>query len=96
MKNTDPLMGAKLKSKTHLQNMFFLFFELFFAHLASKFSKRAVMTKKKKNLSKKILKNKFDEYEYKSEDSAYFHHVFANHFFWVYFFKTFSMDSKSA
>jgi hypothetical protein len=29
MKNTDPVMGAKLKSKTHLQNMFFLFFVLF-------------------------------------------------------------------
>jgi hypothetical protein len=25
MKNTDPLMGAKLKSKTHLQNTFFDF-----------------------------------------------------------------------
>ncbi len=32
----------------------------------------------------------------KSEKSAYFRHVFANNFFWVHFFKTFSMDSKSA
>jgi hypothetical protein len=39
MKNTDPLMGAKLKSKTHLQNTFFDFFEPFFARLASKFGK---------------------------------------------------------
>jgi hypothetical protein len=31
MKNTDPLMGAKLKSKTHLLNRFF---DPFFARLA--------------------------------------------------------------
>jgi hypothetical protein len=35
MKSTDPLMGAKLKSKAHLQ-------------LASKFAKSANMTPKKK------------------------------------------------
>ncbi len=29
MKNTDPLMGAKLKSKTHLQNTFFYFLSRF-------------------------------------------------------------------
>jgi hypothetical protein len=29
MKNTDPLMGAKLKSKTHLQNSFFDFLSRF-------------------------------------------------------------------
>ncbi len=29
MKNPDPLMGAKLKSKTHLLNTFFWFFEPF-------------------------------------------------------------------
>jgi hypothetical protein len=29
MKNTDPLMGAKLKSKTHLQNRFFDFLSRF-------------------------------------------------------------------
>ena len=46
MKNTDPLMGAKLKSKTHLLNKFFLFFEPFFARLASKFENSNNMTKK--------------------------------------------------
>jgi hypothetical protein len=46
MKNTDSLMGAKLKSKTHLQDMFFDFLEPFFARLASKFSKSADMTPK--------------------------------------------------
>jgi hypothetical protein len=40
-------MGAKLKSKTHLQNTFFLFFEPFLAHLASKFEKSTNMTFKK-------------------------------------------------
>jgi hypothetical protein len=29
IKNTDPLMGAKLKSKTHLQNTFFDFLSRF-------------------------------------------------------------------
>ena len=29
MKNADPLMGAKLKSKTHLQNGFFDFLSRF-------------------------------------------------------------------
>ncbi len=32
----------------------------------------------------------------KSEKSAFFRHVFANNFFLVHFFKTFSTDSKSA
>jgi hypothetical protein len=36
-------MGAKLKSKIHLQNTFF---EPFFARLASEFSKSVNMTKK--------------------------------------------------
>jgi hypothetical protein len=31
MKNADPVMGAKLKSKTHLQNMFFDFLSRFCA-----------------------------------------------------------------
>ncbi len=31
-----------------------------------------------------------------SEKSAYFRHVFANNFFWMHFFKTFTTDSKSA
>jgi hypothetical protein len=29
IKNTDPLMGAKLKSKTHLPNTFFYFLSRF-------------------------------------------------------------------
>jgi hypothetical protein len=37
-------MGANLKSKTHLPNTIFDFFELFFVRLASKFSKSANMT----------------------------------------------------
>ncbi len=31
----------------------------------------------------------------KSEKSAFFPHIFANNYFWVHFFKTFSTDSKS-
>jgi hypothetical protein len=31
----------------------------------------------------------------KSGKSAYFRHVFANNFFWVLFFNTFSTDSKN-
>ncbi len=57
MKNTDPLMGEKLKSKTHLRNPFFWFFEPFFACLASKFEKSAKMNFKKIFLEKKVLKN---------------------------------------
>ncbi len=39
-------MGAKLKSRTHLQNIVFWFFAPFFAHLASKFAKSANMIPK--------------------------------------------------
>ncbi len=48
MKITDPVMGAKLKSKAHLQNKFFIFLFLrpFFAHLVSKFEKSANSTQK--------------------------------------------------
>jgi hypothetical protein len=46
MKNTDPVMGAKCKAKTHLQNTF-LDFLAFFAQLALKFAKSANMTKNK-------------------------------------------------
>ncbi len=60
MKNTDPLMDAKLKSKTHLLKTFFDFLNRFFARLASKFSKSANMTKKNftliSNPLKKLLK----------------------------------------
>ncbi len=107
MKNTDPLMGTKLKLKTHLQNTFFWFFEPFFGRLASKFSKSANMTQKSrisrwfwirwkscKNAQKSFKQNKLTNMR-KSEKSAYFRHVFANNFF-VHFFKTFSTDYKSA
>jgi hypothetical protein len=70
MKNAGPLLNAKLKSKTQLQNTFFYFLSHFFAHLASKFSKSANMKKKfswKKqkryqkmlilNILKKLLRN---------------------------------------
>ncbi len=58
MKNTNPFMGAKLKSKTHLQNTI-LDFEPFFVCLASKLSNSATMTQKKFYFkkSKKISKN---------------------------------------
>ncbi len=66
IKNTDPLMCAKFKSKTHLLNMF-LILAPFFARFASKFEKSTNMTKKtiffqiKKD--KSYNQNKFDERE---------------------------------
>ncbi len=39
--------------------------------------------------------HKFDHMS-KSEKNAYFRHVFANNFFMVHFFKTFSTELKSA
>jgi hypothetical protein len=59
MKYTDPLMGAKLKSKTNLLNTFFDFLIRFFA-LASKFEKSTKKNMTKKNFgkkSKKVSKN---------------------------------------
>jgi hypothetical protein len=47
--------------------------------------------RQKKVISKTSLTNMS-----KSEKSAFFRHVFANNFFFVNFFKTFSTDSKSA
>ncbi len=111
-------MGAKLKSKTHLQYVFW-FFEPFLARLASKFEKSTNMTFKKYffEKSKKVSKNAkfhadFESVEKmhhkkvisktsltnmsKSKKSAFFRHVFANNFFLVHLFKTFSTDSKSA
>jgi hypothetical protein len=44
IKNTDPLIGAKFKSKAHLLHTFFLFLEPFFARLALKFEKSTYMT----------------------------------------------------
>jgi hypothetical protein len=52
MKNTDPLMGAKLKSKTHLLNTFFDFLSRFFPRLASKVEKSTTMSQKKIFLEK--------------------------------------------
>ncbi len=49
----------------------------------------------KKCTQKSYKQNKFDK-QSKSEKSAYFRHVFANNFFWVHFFTTFSTESKSA
>ncbi len=49
MKNTDPVMGAKLKSKTHLQGKFFDF---------------ESVEKVVKNAHKKSYKlNKFDDHQ---------------------------------
>jgi hypothetical protein len=45
--NTDPVMGAKFKSKTNLLHTFFLFLAQFFARLASKFEKSSNITLKK-------------------------------------------------
>jgi hypothetical protein len=85
-------MGAKLKSKTHLQNTFFLFFEPFPAHLQSKFEKSTTMTSKKFFLkkSKKVPKNAefhadVESVEKVVEKVAFIRHVFANNFFWYIF-----------
>jgi hypothetical protein len=75
MKNTDPLMGAKVKSKTHSQNMFFLFFEPFFCAFGFKaefhvdFESVGKFVKKctKKVIIKSTLMNMS-----KSEKSAFF------------------------
>ncbi len=51
-------MVAKLKPKTHLQNTFLDFFELFFARLALKFEKAQIWPKKKiLKKSKKVSKS---------------------------------------
>ncbi len=46
MKYTDPVVDAKLKSKTHLPNRVFKFFEPFYARLASKFEKVLIWPRK--------------------------------------------------
>ena len=59
MKNTDPLMGAKLKSKTHLQNTFFDFLSRFLC-ICSQSSKKVQIWPNKKifvKKSKKVSKN---------------------------------------
>ncbi len=58
MKNTDPLMGAKLKSKTHLLNTFFDFLSRFLRIWLQrlkkilKWSKKIFFLKKSKKVSK--------------------------------------------
>jgi hypothetical protein len=42
MKNTDPLMGAKLKSKTHLLNPFFDFLSRFLEKIKKGIKKRRI------------------------------------------------------
>ena len=114
MKNTDPLMGAKLKSKTHLQNMFFDFLSRFLRIWLQSLQKVLIWPKKryqkrrisrwfrirwkscKKMHQKKVTSKTSLTNISKSEKSAYFRHIFANNFFWVHFFKTFSTDLKSA
>ena len=49
-----------------------------------------------KNAPKKVISKTSLTNMSKSEKSAFFRHVFANNFFLVNFFKTFSTDSKSA
>jgi hypothetical protein len=60
MKNTDPVMGAKLKSKTHLKNTLFEPFLRIWLQ-SSKFAKSANMTKK--CTQKSYKQNKFDEHK---------------------------------
>jgi hypothetical protein len=60
-------------------------------HADSESVEKVVKNAHKKVRSKTSLTNMS-----KSEKSAYFRHVFANYFFLVRFFKTFSTDSKSA
>jgi hypothetical protein len=55
MKNTDPLMGAKLKSKTHLQNTFFYFLSRFLRIWLQSFE--TVQIEPKKYFLKKIEKD---------------------------------------
>jgi hypothetical protein len=73
------LKGAKLKSKPHLQNTFFIFFEPFFAQFGFRvFQKSKKILKNAefyadfesvkivfKNAQKSYKKNMFDEYEKK-------------------------------
>ncbi len=47
MKNTDPLMGAKLKSKTHLLNTFFDFLSRFLRVWLQSLKKVLIWPKKK-------------------------------------------------
>ncbi len=88
-------MGAKFKSKTHLQNTFFDFLSRFLRVWLQSLKKVLIWQKKiwefhadfesvekvvKKVISKTSLTNMS-----KSENSAFFRHVFANYFFWYIF-----------
>jgi ubiquinone biosynthesis protein COQ9 len=55
MKNTDPLMGAKLKSKAHLPNTFFDFLSRF-KRVWLQSLKKVLIWPLKKKLSEKIEK----------------------------------------
>jgi hypothetical protein len=58
MKNTDPVMGAKLKSKTHLQNRFFDFLSRFLRIWLQSLQKvQKVLILPKKIFLKKIKKD---------------------------------------
>ncbi len=83
-------MGAKLKSKTHLQNTFFDFLSRFLRVWLQSLKKVLIWPKKNYFLKKikKGVKN--------AEFHADFESVENNNFFFVHFFKTFSTDSKSA
>ncbi len=98
IKNTDPLMGAKLKSKTHLLNRFFDFLSRFLRVWLQSLKKILIWPKKKNFLkkSKKVSSKTSLTNMSKSEKSAFFRHGFANNFFLKHFFNTFSTDSKSA
>ncbi len=101
MKNTDPLMGAKFKSKTHLLNTFFDFLNRFLRVWLQSLKKvliwpKKLFYKKIKNGVKKVISKTSLTNMSKSEKSAYFRYVFANNFFFVHFFKPFSTDSKLA
>ncbi len=110
-------MGAKLKSKTHLLNMFFDFLSRFLRVRLQSFKKVLIWPKKiekgvkKRRISrwfrirwkicekmhpKKVISKTSLTNLSKSEKSAFFRNVFANNFFFVHFFKTFSTDSKLA
>ncbi len=116
-------MGAKWKSKTHLQNTFFDFLSRFLRVRLQSLQKVQIWPKKiflckksentsknsefhadfesiekvvKKCAKKKVLAKKFWRTWVKNEKRAFFPHIFANNFFMVHFFKTFSTGLKSA
>ncbi len=64
MKNTDPLMGAKLKSKTHLQNTFFDFLSCFLSVWLQSLKKVLIWPKKFffEKKSKKVSKTQISRW----------------------------------